>query len=82
MQRPDRLLVLRATLAPRVRKHLVQPLHRLTLPRADLVRVYLMLRRDRLHRVLPSQRLQRHSLLEAAVNRRRLIAMPLPSSRQ
>ena len=64
MQIPNpRFVILLALRAP-AREHLLQSLHGLTLPVAHLARMHLVLGCNRLNRVVSSQRIQRHSLLE------------------
>ena len=83
VQVADRRLVLRRAGRSAAGEHLVQPLDRLPLPGAHLVRMDLVLGRDRLHRSVPPQRLERHPFLEvrrepAAPFRRHPSASPSP----
>ena len=83
VQVADRRLVLRWAGRSAAGEHLVQPLDRLPLPGAHLVRMDLVLGRDRLHRSVPPQRLERHPFLEvrrepAAPFRRHPSASPRP----
>ena len=83
VQVADRRLVLRRAGRSAAGEHLVQPLDRLPLPGAHLVRMDLVLGRDSLHRSVPPQRLERHPFLEvrrepAAPFRRHPSASPRP----
>ena len=64
MQLVDRRLVIRAAAFRARREHLAQPLDRLSLPAAHLVRMNLVLGRDLLDRLVAAQRFQRHPCLE------------------
>ena len=63
VQVADRLLMVLSALATNL-EHPGQPLHRLALPCAHLVRVHLVTGRNPLNRVLFAQRLKRHLLFE------------------
>ena len=58
-------------------EHFPQTLLRLTFPARDLVRVHLVLGRDRLDRAVAAQRLHGHPCFDSAVNRRRFVAISL-----
>ena len=58
VQVPDRRLVLGVTRRSAAREDILQPVDRLALPRAHLVRMDLVLGRDRLYREVPAQRLE------------------------
>ena len=64
VQVPDRRLVLGVARCSAASEDILQPVDRLALPRAHLVRMNLVLGRDRLHRAVPAQRLERHAFLE------------------
>ena len=79
VQVPDRGLLLRLPRPLAVGENFVQPVDRLPLPRAHLVRMDLVSGRDLLHRAVSPQRLEHNPLLERRRERRRsLVVIPVP----
>jgi len=60
----DRRLMVSPGALDAIRKHLAETVHRLAFPRAHLVRMHFVLRRDLLDRPITAQRIQRYSGLE------------------
>ena len=69
--------LLPAALRSRLREHLVEVLECLPLPGAHLVRVHLMARRDRLHRVVLPRASSATRFLNSAVKRRFFLVTPV-----